>query len=163
MTVAPRNRVVDRVACFKHRPAIAAIVCLVGSLVGACGGSPSRASPNRGLAGRPQSGTVRLSAGRASGKFEITALPPPTHSWDVRVTSPRTADVSVDALTWYGVRLHVIYSSRGDAGCHAVGALSSCFARFPFLEAQRAGRWTVIVAKRSGPPATVNVTITFEA
>jgi hypothetical protein len=38
---------------------------------------------------------------------------------------------------------------------------SVCLLHFPRLPAQQGGRWTVIVAKQSGPPAAVRVAVTF--
>jgi hypothetical protein len=46
-------------------------------------------------------------------------------------------------------------------GCKVRHSRSICQLLFPALEAQLGGRWTVIVVKRSDPPASVSVHVTF--
>jgi hypothetical protein len=52
-------------------------------------------------------------------------------------------------------------STHDTGSCQAHGARSTCLSHLPILEAQLAGRWTVIATKRSGPAATVRIAITF--
>ena len=114
-----------------------------------------------GLSGRPQVGVLRLPHGPSAGHFKVTALPPPQHTWNVQVAAPARADVGVRIRTWYGQPLNVLNSTRDKAWCKVSNGRSICFLPFPYLEAQRAGVWTVIVSKRSKPPATVRVVVTF--
>lgn len=113
------------------------------------------------LEDKPQVGLLRLGDGRASARFAVTALDPPTHTYDIRVDTVASADISVGIRTWYGQRLRVLDSIKKDSGCQARRGRARCNFAFPALEAQRPGRWTVIVRKRSGPPAAVRVVVTF--
>jgi hypothetical protein len=113
------------------------------------------------LEGKPQGRSLRLPEGRASRRFTITAFDPPTHTYDVRVVTRASADLGVQMRTWYGQPLQVLDSIRGDSICHIRLGRADCFLAFPALEAQRAGEWTVIVRKRSGPAVAVRVEVTF--
>jgi hypothetical protein len=115
------------------------------------------------LEGKPQVGVLRLGDGRASARFTVTALDPPTHTYDVRVQSAASADISVSMRTWYGQRLRVLDSIESDRACRTRRGRADCNFAFPALEAQRPGRWTVIVKKRSGPPGSVRVAVTFNS
>jgi hypothetical protein len=113
------------------------------------------------LEGKPQRQTLRLAAGNATGRFEVTAFDPPTHTYDVRVRTDASADISVWIRTWYGQHLRVLDSIEGDSSCHVRNGEADCLFFFPALEAQRAGPWTVIARKRSGPPVTVRIEVMF--
>lgn len=125
--------------------------------------SEELAAKERALEGKPQVGVLRLPAGRVSGRFTVTALDPPTHTYDVRVETAASADIRVSMRTWYGQRLHVLDSVENDLSCHVRRGRAECLAAFPALEAQRAGPWTVIVTKRPGPPVAVRVAVTFSS
>jgi hypothetical protein len=80
------------------------------------------------------------------------------------MTAPAAADVGIRIRTWYGQIFRVVESTRRDrVSCERRGSQVSCLARFPALEAQRAGRWTVVVVKTSARPARVRVAVAFEA
>jgi hypothetical protein len=139
--------------------ALAAAACTGGGATGHPAGST--ASP-ASVAGRPQAASLSMSAGRSSVQYGITAPDPARYTFDVTVTAPASVDISVSIRTWYGAILPSILVSSHDAGwCQARGSEDVCFERFPFLPAQRAGRWTVIAAKPSGPAATIRIAITF--
>jgi len=154
----------------RHR-ASSPTLCVVVGLANGCAGNPSTApdlttagSPvaaGEHLAGRAQRATLHLARGKSSARFAITALAPPTHTFDVRVGAPAAADVGVRIRTWYGVPLRILNSTHNPDRCRSAGGRSSCYVPFPLLEAQRAGRWTVIASKRSRHPADVAITITF--
>jgi hypothetical protein len=91
----------------------------------------------------------------------ITALSPPTHTYNVKIVAPARAAVAVRIHTWYGVDLGVIDSTNGKPWCAVRGKRSVCVLPFPLLEAQRAGPWTVIATKRSRAPANVRIAVTF--
>jgi hypothetical protein len=112
--------------------------------------------------GQPQAANLALPAGPSSAQYRITAPSPAQYGFDVTVTAPASADVSVNARTWYGATLGILTSTR-DLGesCTRRSAQDVCFERFPLLPAQRAGTWTIVAAKRSMPTATVRVEITF--
>jgi len=129
---------------------------------GATGHPPANTASPAGVVGRAQSASLPMSAGRSSVQYGITAPDPARYSFDVAVTAPVSVDVSVSIRTWYGAILPSILDSSHDAGsCQARGSEDVCFERFPFLPAQRAGRWTVVAAKPSGPAATIRIVITF--
>jgi hypothetical protein len=116
----------------------------------------ARTQPN-GVARR-----LRLPAGPVAAQFAIRAPAPRSHTFTVRILAPRHADVAVWLQTWYGQRLDVLGSTHERAGCQAVAEQTVCLLRFPRLEAQRAGTWTVHAAKRSARPAVVQITVTFQ-
>ena len=115
-----------------------------------------RTQPN-GVARR-----LRLPAGPAAAQFSIQAPAPPAHTFTVRIVAPHHADVAVWLQTWYGQRLDVLASTHDRATCRAQAEQTVCLLRFPRLEAQRAGTWTVHAAKRPPRSAVVEITVTFQ-
>lgn len=107
--------------------------------------------------------TFDLPPGRAVRRFAIRVPRPPAHTWEVRVTQPGPADVAVRIRTWYGAAFRVFESTAGAdaAACRRRSGAKLCVARFPALEAQRGGEWTVAVEKRSAASAEVRVEIEF--
>ncbi|MGH3258178.1 MAG: hypothetical protein ACRDOU_22765 [Streptosporangiaceae bacterium] len=139
--------------------ALSAAACTGG---GATGHSAGNTASPAGFIGKPQAASLSLPAGRSTVQYGITAPDPARYAFDVAVTAPVSANVGVSIRTWYGAILPSILDSSHDAGsCQAHGSQDVCFEMFPFLPAQRAGRWTVIAAKRSGPAATIRIVITF--
>jgi hypothetical protein len=114
------------------------------------------------VVGRPQAASLVLPAGRSSAQYRIMAPSPAEYGFDVTVIAPASAEVGVSIRTWYGAIFPSILTSTHDpASCRAHGSQDVCFERFPLLEAQRAGTWTVVASKRSGPAVTVRVAIVF--
>jgi hypothetical protein len=105
---------------------------------------------------------LRLPAGPVAAQFAIRAPAPSSHTFTVRILAPRHADIAIWLQTWYGQRLNVLGSTRDRANCRAAANQTVCLLRFPRLEAQRAGTWTVHAAKRSPRPAVVQITVTFQ-
>ncbi len=139
--------------------ALSAAACTGGGGTGHPGGNT--ASP-AGAAGRPQAASLSMPAGRSSVQYAITAPDPARYAFDVAVTTPVSVDVGVSITTWYSAIFPSILDSSHDAGsCQVRGSQDVCLEMFPFLPAQRAGRWTVIAAKQSGPAATIRIVITF--
>ena len=139
--------------------ALSAAACTGGGATRPLTGST--ASPT-GAVGRPQAASLLMPAGRSSVQYGITAPDPARYAFDVAVTAPASVDIGVSIRTWYGAILPSILVSSHDPGwCQARGSEDVCFERFPFLPAQRAGRWTVVAAKTSGPAATIRIVITF--
>ena len=144
-------------------------------LAGTVGCTRQAATPNStpSTTNTPSAATVRvqpngvarrlgLGAGPVAAQFAIHAPAPPSHSFTVRIVAPRDADVAVWLQTWYGQRLDVLASTHDRAACRARTEQTVCLLRFPRLEAQRAGTWTVHAAKRSPRPAVVQITVTFQ-
>ena len=103
-----------------------------------------------------------MSSGRSSAQYVITAPDPARYSFEVSVTAPASIDVAVSIHTWYGAILPSILSSSHQPDvCKLRDSEDICFELFPFLPAQRAGAWTVVAAKQSGPAAPVRIAITF--
>ena len=129
------------------------------------GTPPSTPTTPPATTARPQPNGVarrlRLRAGPVAAHFAIRAPAPPSHTFTVRILAPRHADVAVWLQTWYGQRLDVLGSTHDHANCQAAAEQTVCLLRFPGLEAQRAGTWTVHAAKRSPRPPVVQITITF--
>ena len=133
----------------------------------ACTGSTStRHQPERAgttsIIGRPQAANLALASGRSSARYVITAPDPARYGFDVSVTAPASIDVAVSIHTWYGaVFPSILISSHQSGVCKLTGSEEICSELFPFLPAQRAGAWTVVAAKQSGPATTVRIVITF--
>ena len=134
----------------------------------ACTGSTSTGKHERehtgtkSVIGRPQAANLAMSSGRSSAQYVITAPDPARYGFDVSVTAPASIDVAVSIHTWYGADFpSILTSSRQSGVCRLTGSENICFEPFPFLPAQRAGAWTVVAAKQSGPAATVRIVITF--
>jgi hypothetical protein len=149
-----------------RRLAATAFCGLLALAVTACsGGSNDHSAQGQGkktAAEQPQAASLALPAGRSSAQYKITAPSPAEYGFDVAVTAPAAADVSVNAHTWYGATLGILSSTRNlQEWCHRRGAQNVCVEQFPLLPAQRAGSWTIVAAKRSAPAAAVHVAITF--
>jgi hypothetical protein len=134
----------------------------------ACTGSTSTSKHEQehagttSVIGRPQAANLAMSSGRASAQYVITAPDPARYPFDVSVTAPASIDVAVSIHTWYGAVLpSILSSSRQSDVCRLRGSEDTCFELFPLLPAQRAGAWTVVAAKQSGPATTVRIVITF--
>jgi hypothetical protein len=134
----------------------------------ACTGSTSTSKGEQehagtpSVIGRPQAANLAMSSGRSSAQYVITAPDPARYGFDVSVEAPASIDVAVSIHTWYGAVLpSILSSSRQPDVCRLRGSEDNCFELFPFLPAQRAGAWTVVAAKKSGPATTVRIVITF--
>jgi hypothetical protein len=121
---------------------------------------------------RPQAAWLALPTGRSSAHFRITAPSPARYDFDVALNLPAAAHVVVQFRTWYGAALDVLDYRPGeqtesstvnnsDTGCKLAKSRVLCVQHYPLLEAQKAGAWTVVVSKRSVPPAAVRVVVTF--
>lgn len=134
----------------------------------ACTGSNSTVSHQLdhtgtiGVIGHPQAANLAMSSGHSSARYVINAPDPARYGFDVSVTAPAAIDVAVSIHTWYGAIFpSILTSSRQPGVCRVTGSEDICSELFPFLPAQRAGAWTVVAAKQSGPAATVRIAITF--
>ena len=148
----------------RQSAATAACGALALAVAGCSGGGGSgHGTPGQtsGVAEPPQAARLVLSAGRSSAHYRITAPPPAKYTFDVSVTAPASANVAVNIRTSYGTVLTILDSTHDRAWCRRHGSQDMCFEPFPYLPAQRAGKWTVIASKRSEPPATVGVAVTF--
>jgi len=148
--------------------ACVAMCSVLAIVIAACTGSTSTGQHQREYAGTasvigtPQAANLALSPGRSSAQYVITAPDPARYGFDVRVAAPASIDVAVSIHTWYGaVFPSILSSSRQPGVCTLTGSEDICYELFPFLPAQRAGAWTVVAAKQSGPAATVRIVITF--
>ena len=142
--------------------AIVAVGALVLAGVAGCvsAGAHTVPSVRAGEDMRPQVVDLRLDAGSASAHHGIVAPSPKHHTFDVRISAPARLDVAVWLRTSYGTVLGVT-TTKNRQGCRPSRSQEHCLFRFPILEAQPAGRWTVFASKRSGPAAIVRITVTF--
>lgn len=145
-----------------------AICGLLAIASAACTGSKDNGEHGRehaggtSVIGRPQAANLAMSSGRSSARYVITAPDPARYAFDVSVSAPASVDVAVSIDTWYGAEFpSILVSSHRSDWCGRRGSEDVCFERFPLLPAQRAGAWTVVAAKPSGPATTVRVVITF--
>ena len=109
-------------------------------------------------------GAVRMGACRWRGHEALShsSRQGSRYAFDVSVSAPASVDVAVRIDTWYGAECpSILVSSHQSDSCKLSGSEDVCFERFPLLPAQRAGAWTVVAAKPSGPATTVRVVITF--
>ena len=112
--------------------------------------------------GRPQVASLMMANGRTSAQYVINAPNPARYGFDVSVTARASTDVAVRIRTWYGaVFSNILISSHQSGACSLRGSQDVCSEHFPLLPAQRAGAWTVIAAKPSGPATTVRIAVTF--
>lgn len=150
-----------------RRLAAAAFCGLLALPVTACTGGSGNGHGAQGhgketAAEQPQAASLALPAGRSSAQYKITAPSPAQYGFDVTVAAPASADISVNAHTWYGATLSILDSTRDlQESCHRQGARNVCFERFPLLPAQRSGSWAIVATKRSAPAAAVRVAIMF--
>jgi hypothetical protein len=157
-----------------HRVGLTVLLLL--AVAGGCTSGNERAETNspirsgaattdglKSLSGQSQGATLRMASGRSTATFQVTALDPPTHVFDVRVAAPASADFRVRMRTSDGALLHILDSTRSADWCQVRRDRSVCFLPFPLLEARREGLWTVIVTKRSIPAAAVRVAVTFRS
>lgn len=159
----------DRYAvAVRYNLACFATCSLLAIASAACTGSNNTGNHEReptgaaSVIGRPQAANLAMSSGRSSAQYVITAPDPARYAFDVTVSAPASVDVAVSIHTWYGAVLpSILSSSRQSGACKLKGSQDVCFELFPFLPAQRAGAWTVVAAKQSGPATTVRVVITF--
>jgi len=71
---------------------------------------------------------------------------------------PRLRTSAYEYAPGRGYPLRILNSTHNPDRCRSGGARSGAIYPFPLLEAQRAGRWTVIASKRSRQPADVAIT-----
>jgi hypothetical protein len=101
---------------------------------------------------------LRLSRGPTTAAYRIVAPDPATHQLTVAVVAPRAADVDLWLETGSGSRVPVLGSTRDAAWCQPSHGIIRCRVR---LGVPAQGVWTASVAKRSSPPATIEITVTF--
>jgi PASTA domain len=111
---------------------------------------------------------LRLARGATTATYPLVAPDPARHRLTVVVGVSRAADLQVWVETGAGTRLAVLGGDgQGPAGaCLPVGGQAGpvrCVARFGGLDAEGAGVWAVNLFKRSSPPVSVEVTVTFTA
>lgn len=145
---------------------LSAVLTAIGIGVGMVAATEGPSSPGMtasALDGRQQVGDLSLAGGRSSASFTITAISPPTHTYDVLVQTAASADLRVHIHTWYGTSLGVQYATRGTpaSNCKVAKAHMTCLSHFPELATERSGRWDVIASKTSGPPVAVRIAVTF--
>src|SRR5580704_1904685 len=139
--------------------AIASAAC-TGSTSTSKGEQEHAGTPS--VIGRPQAANLAMSTGRSSAQDVITAPDPARYGFDVSVEAPASIDVAVSIHPWYvSVFPSILSSSRQPDVCRLRDSEDICFELFPLLPAQRAGAWTVVAAKQSGPAAIVHIAITF--
>jgi hypothetical protein len=105
---------------------------------------------------------LRLEAGSSSAQEHFDAPDPRTHMQTIEVTvDPAESPVVIDFTTTTGSTLHVLGPERYN--CSPEDDRMMCLVRFPILEAQRSGRWTVTASKPDGPATAVAVRVRWEA
>ena len=115
------------------------------------------------LARRSHMRFLGLGQGRTTARARITAPPPRHHAFNVRISvRPASADVEAWIQTWYGQRFHFLDSTRKRGRCRFRNFRAVCDVALPRLEAQRGGRWTIVVRKRTQAAANVRVDVVFE-
>jgi hypothetical protein len=159
--------------------AICSYALLVLAAVG-CGAGASVApvttkapvSESGAAALRPQRRLLSLPAGQSSAHVQFTAPSPAKYVFDVALDLPASAHIVVEFHTWYGAVLDILDYKPGEqresstinnqsTRCKVAASRLVCIQHYPFLPAQKAGPWTLVVVKRSAPPATVRVGVTF--
>lgn len=98
--------------------------------------------------------------GAATKRFQITAPSPQRYAFDVFAVVPARADIAIRIETRTGEVLRILNSTRVRL-CKVRPPFRTCFLHFPRLEAVRGGPWTIVLTKRSIPPARVRVDLSF--
>jgi PASTA domain len=100
---------------------------------------------------------LRLGRGATTAAYRIVAPDPATHQLTVAVVAPRAADV--EAWLERGARLGatVLGGTRDPTWCRPSRGKTRCIVRLGVLPQ---GLWTASVAKRSLPPAAIEITVT---
>jgi hypothetical protein len=102
------------------------------------GGAETTARAER-LSGKSQGATLTIARGRSRARFNVTALDPPTHVFDVRIVAPASADVRIRMRTANGRLLYILDSTRSKDWCKVRHGRSTCRLPFPRLEAHSEG------------------------
>ncbi|MGH7664384.1 MAG: hypothetical protein ACRENI_08855 [Gemmatimonadaceae bacterium] len=101
---------------------------------------------------------LHLDAGSSAAQGHFNAPDPRTHTPTIEVTvDPGESAIVIDFTTTTGSTLHVLGLERYD--CTPEDDRIMWIVRFPILEAQRSGRWTVTASKSDGPPTAVGVRV----
>jgi hypothetical protein len=104
---------------------------------------------------------LRLEPGSSSAQGHFAVPDPRTHVQTIEVTiDPAESPVVIDFTTTTGSTLHVLGPGRDN--CSPDDDRIKCHARFPILEAQGSGRWTVTASKPDGRATAVTVRVGWE-
>jgi hypothetical protein len=101
---------------------------------------------------------LRLGRGASTAAYRIVAPDSATHQLMVAVVVPRAADVEVWLATGRGSRVPVLGSTRDATRCRPSRGRIRCGVR---LGTTAEGVWMASIAKRSSPPAAIEITVTF--
>jgi hypothetical protein len=105
---------------------------------------------------------LRLGAGQTTTKYLVVAPDPPTHPLTVVVTMPRAAQAKVWLETEFNSRVPVVGARQDPTSCKPTDGQVRCVVRLGTVDAGgELGIWTARVAKHSGPPAVMEVTVRF--
>ena len=107
--------------------------------------------------------TVSFRPGQITRSVEVSGVPaPPSHTFTVLFLFPRRARIAAWVRTSSGSTLHLIDTTAIPADCRSVAQSLRCLARFPALEAQPGGRWTLVVTRQPTiSAATVHISLRF--
>ena len=101
---------------------------------------------------------LRLARGPTTAAYRIVAPDPATHQLTVAVIVPRATNIEVWLETGPGSRVPVLGSTRDATWCRPRHGKVRCGVR---LGVPTEGVWTASIAKRSSPPAAIEITVTF--
>jgi hypothetical protein len=101
-----------------------------------------------------------MARGLATKRFTIVAPSARKYAFDVFAVVPARADIGIRIDTRTGQVLRVLDSTR-RRDCKVRPPFRTCLLHFPRLEAVQGGRWTIVLTKRSIPPARVRVDLGF--
>jgi hypothetical protein len=101
---------------------------------------------------------LRLARGPTAAAYRIVAPDPATHQLTVAVIVPRATDIEVWLETGSGSRVPVLGSTRDATWCRPRHGKVRCGVR---VGVPAEGVWTASIAKRSSPPAAIEITVTF--
>lgn len=104
-------------------------------------------------------GAVVLTEDEIQGSFEFEAPDPATHAFDVEIRMENGTELDVTFTTANGSTLYIFSGLGSD--CEQADGRLTCLLPFPILEAQTAGTWTANAHRLSGPPGSVDISITW--
>lgn len=104
-------------------------------------------------------GAVVLIEDEVQGSFDFEAPDPTMHAFDVEIRMENGTELDVTFTTADGATLYIFEGSVSD--CEQADDRLTCLLHFPILEARTAGTWTANVHRLSGPPGSVDISITW--
>ena len=150
-----------------QRPAWPMIAVVVLLTIPACSSDRHRADQTSTTTSTEPATTtntfdLQLAEGADSASTTFRAEDPRTHGETIEITiTPANPAIVLDFVTADGATLHVLAPPHENS-CTTTDGSSTCTILLPRLEARSPGQWQAVASKPTGPPAALDVTVTWE-